>query len=432
MNKIILPLALLCAFVCACSSNVSTVPQQNPALAVECAGGHDLFFADSLNARGLNRTYPVPNTVYTTAPKGYKPVYISEYARHGSRQLIGRSNTERVLEVLERAAELNCLTPLGKEVLAKVRIIDDDLKPANADLTSAGAAQHRGIADRMYHNYKNVFRHKNTPVRLYSTATQRTMMSMFSQNSRLLELNPNIVSTRLSSSSIYSHWRNAKLREGIGYRNFTAEFLNEYFDARPLLSRLFTEDMPALKDTADFVSKLCTCAAITCGMELEDVDFLWDLFTFDELYMIQQATNYSWYSDNFPEETSEMVALSPLLKDFIDKADAALAEDIPGADLRFGHDTYLAPFVSLLGLNGFIQKEEDPLKVIDVFQIFRIAPMAGNVQMVFYRNRAGDVIVKLLLHEVEVGVPLESDIYPYYHWNELKSYFESRINPDLI
>ncbi len=435
MSKIIIPLTLVCAFFCACSSNVSTVPPQNPAFAAERPSGHDLFFSDSLNACGLYRTYPVPNTVYTPAPKGYKPVYISEYARHGSRQLIGRGHPQSVLEVLNEADGLNCLTPLGKEVLAKITIMDEDLKLADADLTQHGVDQHRGIADRMYHNYRNVFSRKGTPVRCYSTVSQRTMMSMFSQNSRLLELNPGIVSTLRSSKALGFLKRVPEFPKGMHWRNVTKEFLNEYFDARPLLSRLFTEDMPALKDTATFVSNLCSCATITCGMELEGVDFLWDVFTYDELYVIQQAINYNWYigNSNSPETGDYMMgAMSPLLRDFIDRADAALAQDIPGADLRFGHDSYITPFVALIGLNGFVPKEEDPLKVIDVFQTFSVAPMAGNVQMVFYRNRAGDVLVKLLLHEVELGVPLESDIYPYYHWDELRAYFESRIDPELV
>ncbi|MCD8209001.1 MAG: hypothetical protein LUD72_13770 [Bacteroidales bacterium] len=435
MNRLLASIFLACAFVCACNSNVSTVPQQNPAFSVERPSGHDLFFSDSLNARGLYRTYPVPNTVYTPAPKGYKPVYISEYARHGSRQLIGRGHPKSVLEVLDRAAELNCLTPLGEEVRAKIAVMDADLQFADADLTQHGVDQHRGIAERMYRNHKNVFSRKGTPVRCYSTVSQRTMMSMFSQNSRLLELNPSIVSTRRSSKALGYLKRIPEFPKDRRWRNLTKEFLDEHFDAEPLLSRLFTEGMPALKDTATFVSNLYSCATITCGMELEGIEFLWDLFTYDELYVIQQAVNYNWYvgNSNSPEMGDYMLgSMSPLLRDFIDKADAALAQDVPGADLRFGHDSYLTPFVALLGLNGFVPKEEEPLKVIDVFQTFTTAPMAGNVQMVFYRNRAGDVLVKLLLHEVEVGVPLESDIFPYYRWDELRAYFESRIDPELV
>ncbi len=394
-----------------------------------------MFFSDSLNVGGLHRTYPVPNTVYTPAPKGYKPVYISEYARHGSRNLIGRRQTQSVLAVLNEAAERNCLTPLGEEVRAKVAIMDGNLKLFDSDLTQAGVDQHRGIADRMYHNYKNVFCRKNTPVRLYSTVSQRTMMSMFSQNARLLELNPDIVSTRRASKELGYLKRVPEYPENMVWRSITKDFLNEYFDERPLFSRLFTEDMPPLKDTGGFINDLFSCATIVCGLDSEDVDFLWDVFTYDELYMILQAFNYNWYwtNSNSPEWGDYVVGgMSPLLRDFIDKADAALAEDIPGADLRFGHDSYLVPFAALIGLNGFVPKEENPLKVIDIFQIFTVAPMAGNVQMVFYRNRKGDVLVKLLQNEVEAGVPLESDIYPYYRWDELRAYFESRIDPELV
>ena len=50
--------------------------------------------------------------------------------------------------------------------------------------------------------------------------------------------------------------------------------------------------------------------------------------------------------------------------------------------------------------------------------------MASNVQIVFFRNKAGDVIVKFLHNEREVSIPIETDIAPYYHWDSVKSYFK--------
>ena len=54
--------------------------------------------------------------------------------------------------------------------------------------------------------------------------------------------------------------------------------------------------------------------------------------------------------------------------------------------------------------------------------------MASNLQMVFYRSKKGDVIVKLLYNEQETVIPgLEPFSGPYYRWTELREYLLSRI-----
>ncbi|MDE5956325.1 MAG: hypothetical protein K2G80_07515, partial [Bacteroidales bacterium] len=59
----------------------------------------------------------------------------------------------------------------------------------------------------------------------------------------------------------------------------------------------------------------------------------------------------------------------------------------------------------------------------------RMIPMASNIQMVFYSNRKGDVIVKLLYNENEVLVPaLKAVQGPYYSWNDLRSYMVSLLD----
>ena len=51
--------------------------------------------------------------------------------------------------------------------------------------------------------------------------------------------------------------------------------------------------------------------------------------------------------------------------------------------------------------------------------------MCGNIQIVFFRNRKGEVLVKFLLNENEVGIPVDTDRYPYYRWEDVRSYYET-------
>ena len=54
--------------------------------------------------------------------------------------------------------------------------------------------------------------------------------------------------------------------------------------------------------------------------------------------------------------------------------------------------------------------------------------MCGNIQIVFFKNRKGSVLVKFLLNENEVTIPLESKTAPYYPWEEVKAYYKEKYN----
>ena len=71
-----------------------------------------------------------------------------------------------------------------------------------------------------------------------------------------------------------------------------------------------------------------------------------------------------------------------------------------------------------------IEEERKMAEAIDgVWYGFRDMPMASNLQMIFYRNRKGDVLVKLLRNEVETTIPaLRSVSGPYYRWDDLRGY----------
>lgn len=81
------------------------------------------------------------------------------------------------------------------------------------------------------------------------------------------------------------------------------------------------------------------------------------------------------------------------------------------ATLRFSHDSYLLPVMAYLGLTS--EKE-----YVDFENI-----CAGcNVQLIFFRNRKGDVLVKVLKNEHEWAVEgLEPVSGPYYSWDALKA-----------
>jgi hypothetical protein len=113
----------------------------------------------------------------------------------------------------------------------------------------------------------------------------------------------------------------------------------------------------------------------------------------------------------------------PLLRQIIARADEAIASGDCAADLRFSHDSHLVPLSTTLQLDGCRAKVTDPYGVASAWANYRISPMAGNIQMIFYKNRKGTVLVKFLLNENEVGIPARTDLYPYYRWEDVKDYY---------
>ena len=57
-----------------------------------------------------------------------------------------------------------------------------------------------------------------------------------------------------------------------------------------------------------------------------------------------------------------------------------------------------------------------------VWQDYRVSPMGANLQLIFYRNKKNDILVKFLLNEREVTLPLKSKTLPYYLWKEVKTF----------
>ena len=54
--------------------------------------------------------------------------------------------------------------------------------------------------------------------------------------------------------------------------------------------------------------------------------------------------------------------------------------------------------------------------------------LACNLQLIFYRNKKGNVIVKCLLNEKETTIPgLKAVSGPYYDWEALKVWLKKRI-----
>ena len=136
---------------------------------------------------------------------------------------------------------------------------------------------------------------------------------------------------------------------------------------------------------------------------------------------------YGMWGNSIENGDAVRETLKPLLRDFVEKADAALANGSHRcADLRFGHDTGVLPLAALLGIDDPDGNRFSVADVHDYWFSFERVPMGTNLQMIFYRNKKGEVITKVLYNEKESHFKgVEAFEGPYYRWDTLRKWFLS-------
>lgn len=373
--------------------------------------------------------YPGPQQeVLSDAPKGYTPFYISHYGRHGSRFQPSDERYKFALDLFEEAYRINNLTPLGEEVMNRIHKLWVIARGNGGLLTKVGERQHQEIAARMYERFPEVFatgRH----IDARSSTVTRCRQSMEAFCGSLLDKDSTLSISMDTKPEFMSYIANdtpeqkAFEKNGEAWRDQWFEYEHTHINGVRLCKSLFknTEGM----DDYAVATNLYWLAE---GMQDLPTDLsLIELFTPEELYEIWLTVNYRMYICNAASPVAQGIALEaakPLLRNIIEKADEAIRTGSECATLRFGHDSHLIRLLALMNLEGCGRQEADMLNIENVWQDFYISPMAANLQMVFYRNKSGNVIVKFLHNENEVTLPIRSMKGCYYRWKDVKKYLE--------
>lgn len=389
----------------------------------------------------LNRTgavyyaYPVTESHNTPAPKGYEPFYVSHYGRHGSRYLISDRDYKVVADKLHEADRAGKLTPLGYDVMLRVDSVLVEADKRGGDLSPLGVRQHKGIAERMVKAYPQVFK-DGADISARSTLVVRCVLSMAAFCEQLKEMNPKLDITRESSQRYMDYlchhseeageWRD----DPNNYKEEYRKFHQSHTQPDRLMSTLFNDPKYVTKSVnpEEMMWGLYWIASDMQNMET-DLDF-YDLFTPEELYDLYQCFNYVFYAGdgNYPGSEGLIIYnAAPLIENIIESADAAIASGESSATLRFGHDGNLISLVGLMHLEGCDLQEDEPEKFDRAFSTWKIAPMAANMQMVFFRDPKHpekDVLVKFMLNEEEKRIPIDTDNFPFYRWDDVKRYYQ--------
>ena len=366
---------------------------------------------------GVYYAYPVEKTELAEAPEGYEPFYISHYGRHGSRWL---TNDNRYLWVNQHFEDKKNLTKLGKSVRKRLKMVWKNAKGNGGLLTPLGGRQHRGIARRMFHNFPQLFT-ADAHLTAHSSTYQRCKSSMNNFVSELQSLNPSIHIDPVTREEDMA-W--------IAYTSPEEKALENRTNVPLMISpdrfiKALFMDPSKIDNPTKLLTELHTIAS-----DMQDVELnvsLYDIFTPEELKAVYNKNNRSMtivHGDLIENEGIPARSAISLWQRIENEVDAAIVRGGTGADLRFGHDSNLYRLMTLMGikLRGVEGVRTEQYDYMD-----KILPMAANLQMIFYKNAQGDVLVQLLLNEKTASLG-EFDYKAFYSWKELKQKVNDNIH----
>ncbi len=391
----------------------------------------DQVRSDSRKARGMEGPHRLEQMgPLTKAPKGYKPFYITHYGRHGSRYAWNSDTYKIIHKVLAAADEKGVLTPYGQAFREKYEAFYMEPWINAGDLVPLGFEQHQTIGEFVYASFPEVFK-KDRQVFAVSSTAQRCIVSMGAFNLGLKSGNPQLRITLKSTHDgmciiappsaprqLRKHFEGEKAE--VDWES-APDFIQRVAPLGSLLDKLFTsqdflEDFNFEGGKLEFVSELYE---LYCGYHNYEPQPLFDdLLTEDERVAAWEANNYS----SFRYDITSRYSVIPLLQDILAKAESAPLDPSRAADLRFGHDYILEALVTLLNVNGMGTIPGSPEEVKYWFRNFDI-PMAATLLFVFYQNRKGDILFKVLLNEQEATLPALTPVSgPYYRWSDFQAF----------
>ena len=384
-------------------------------------------YAERICRVGVNMSpYEYLPGPHTPAPKGYKPFYISHYGRHGSRSNWG-SKYDRIQKKYHDAFDAGVLTPLGVEVMEQIDLLIRNHDNMDGRLTYLGTREHAQIAARMYKNYRPVFRSGSKKISARSSIVPRCIVSMAAFTGELMELEKDLDirwDTGTELMKILSTDDPKWIRDSchVFRKQLSAAHVP---DTAAFKSKIFTDPEKGRSicgDPVTMMKQTFDMATGTAAFEMDET--LYRVFSMDELYWYAAGLNMEFYlrqCNSIPFGDVRMEPVRALAQDVLEKAENAIETGEWAADLRFGHDYQLLAFASWMGLEG-VGERMDQTECTS-WPGWKYTPFGGNIQLIFYKNKAGDVRVKVLMNERETRV-IGLEGFPYYKWEDFRKCLE--------
>lgn len=382
-------------------------------------------------AGGIYYAYDVSADSMASVPEGYRAVYLSHYGRHGSRWPVNQKIYKIAGDFFQEQRVAENITPEGKGVWKMVTLCAGNAHGHLGELTEKGREQHRAIAARMQRRFPDLFADGQVVAR--SSVEPRCIMSMMAFCDKLEETVPGLSISKHATPGdmdfIHHNTPEARLNTGED-----APWMWEFSAYRDSVSRcpktaaLLFKEVPETDSLGVFMRSLYDVAISVQDIDSLDADLL-SAFDPAELTGLWKASNFMQYAScgRSPESmASGPESVKPLLHEIMERADEMISSGEVTADLRFGHDTDLLRLVSLIDADGRGLESENVEEIAENWRNFEISPMGANIQLIFFMDSDGNVVVLPRLNEVPVKISDVPEAFPgYYDWDVLKNYFNT-------
>ena len=382
-------------------------------------------------------------TPMTPAPEGYSPFYISHFGRHGARWCT--SEYDQLYEWFSKAAAAGVLTDAGQDFFSRYEAYYNKVRYCRGNLSAIGKDQLRTAAGRVCSRFPAVFEGP-THVEAVSTESARVIMSMWSFLFGL-QANDSDIDVNADASGKYAPWLQPSLstnpylikgsfRCGKPAEEAYAAYFGKTVPWQEIAGRFFTS-ADVLGGTlnvtpAGFIETLQSVVVCTRCLE-EDRGCFDDVFSPEEMYLVWKAVSARYFMEMGRFATSQTRFLDYAaftLQQIIETADEDMASGSTQLRLRFGHDSGIAPLLILLDVNGYGRATSSFEESLEIFPSWCL-PMGASLQLVFYRNDAGDILLKALVNEREATLPFAAVCGPYYSWNDFKAYYMPAVEDSI-
>ena len=392
--------------------------------------------ADINRAAGMFYTRPVGKMPKDTPPPaGKKPFYINHYGCPGAYYLDKSEYYTETYAIFAKADSLGKLTPLGKDVFRRIRLLCEDAKGRYGELTEKGAQQSRAYVKQLVERFPDMFTAKG----YYSVRSVVENRCILTMQEGLLQLSamqqPLTARSRVSFQEKPFMDPEDKLLicqrlDSLTMARFDRFKMLNSDDGR-LMNALFNDQNYVITniDANDLGRQLYILAGDVQHTDIAGVVTLYDIFTPQELHRQWRRLN-AWHYINYGGCTLnggyQAYLQRGLLRNMMHMGDSVMKRYNPLMHLRYTHANVVMSLACLMDLDGYGLHTEN-LDSLEAYgwANYRIAPLGGSIEMIHYRSERGDpdVLVKVLLNGHEARLPIETDCAPYYHWNDVKRYY---------
>ena len=255
--------------------------------------------ADINRAAGMFYTRPVGKMPKDTPPPaGKKPFYINHYGCPGAYYLDKSEYYTETYAIFAKADSLGKLTPLGKDVFRRIRLLCEDAKGRYGELTKKGAQQSRALVKQMVERFPDMFTAKG----YYSVRSVVENRCILTMQEGLLQLSamqqPLTARSRVSFQEKPFMDPEDKLLTSQRLDSLTFKMLNS--DDGRLMNALFNDQNYVITniDANDLGRQLYILAGDVQHTDISGVVTLYDIFTPQELHRQWRRQN-AWHYINY-------------------------------------------------------------------------------------------------------------------------------------